>query len=175
MKRHLFWLFSAVLGLTTVPAAANAQIVALGASNTAGKGVAPQYSYPAQLEGMLRAKGYTGQVINAGRNGDTTAGMLARLDASVPNGTRVVILQPGGNDLRRGGDQAQRSGYISQIVTRLQSRGVRVVMLENQMLHAVPAQDRQPDGQHLTPQGYQLLASWIMPQVEQALGMAGGR
>ena len=39
---------------------------------------------------MLRSKGYNGRVLNAGINGDTTAGMLARLDTAVPNGTRVV-------------------------------------------------------------------------------------
>jgi lysophospholipase L1-like esterase len=33
-------------------------IVALGASNTAGWGVASQTAYPAQLEVMLKARGY---------------------------------------------------------------------------------------------------------------------
>jgi acyl-CoA thioesterase I len=83
--------------------------------------------------------------------------MLARLDAAVPNGTRVVILQPGGNDMRRrrgGGGPEERADNINQIVARLRSRGIQVVMLENQMLQAVPAQYHQPDGQHLTPEGY---------------------
>jgi acyl-CoA thioesterase I len=44
---------------------AHAQVVALGASNTAGKGVAPQQAYPAQLEALLRSKGYDGRVVNA--------------------------------------------------------------------------------------------------------------
>ena len=153
-------------------AAAQAQVVALGASNTAGKGVAPQEAYPAQLEAMLRAKGYNGHVVNAGISGDTTDGMLARLDTAVPNGTRVVILQPGGNDFRRGGRGSQaRAENVDQIVSRLRSRGIQVVMLENQMLGAVPAQYHQPDGQHLTPEGYHLLASWLLPQIAPALGL----
>lgn len=155
--------------------AGQAQVVALGASNTLGKGVAPQQAYPAQLETMLKAKGYNGRVVNAGLNGDTTAGMLARLDSAVPNGTRLIILQPGGNDFRRrGGGPEERAGNINQIVSRLRSRGVQVIMLENQMLQAVPAQYRQADEQHLTPEGYRLLASWLMPQVAAALGLPAG-
>jgi type 1 fimbria pilin len=62
----------------------NAQIVALGASSTAGYGVGMQAAYPAQLEEILRAKGRPMTVINAGISGDATGGMLARLSAAVP-------------------------------------------------------------------------------------------
>jgi len=41
------------------------------------------------------------------------------------------------------------------------------------MLQTVPSQYHQPDGQHLTPEGYQLLASWLLPQVMQAMGLRG--
>src|SRR5262245_5955588 len=78
--------------------AASGTIVALGASNTYGKGVARNQAYPAQLEAILRAKGHTVRVINAGINGNTTGQMLARLNGAVPRGTSAVILQPGGND-----------------------------------------------------------------------------
>jgi acyl-CoA thioesterase-1 len=37
-------------------ASSHAQVVALGASNTAGKGVGSSSAYPAQLESILRAK-----------------------------------------------------------------------------------------------------------------------
>jgi acyl-CoA thioesterase-1 len=75
--------------------------VALGASNTFGKGVSRGQAYPAQLEVLLRARGISVHVVNAGINGNTTGEMLARLDSAVPKGTRVVILQPGGNDRRK--------------------------------------------------------------------------
>ena len=164
-----------VFGLVGLVAAAQAQIVALGASNTRGMGVASEAAYPAQLEAMLRAKGYRGRVLNAGISGDTTAGMLTRLDSAVPPDTRVVILQPGGNDLRRrGGGPAARDANIQQIVARLSARGIQVVMLDNDMLHAVPNEYRQADGEHLTPEGYHLLASWLMPKVAALIGLPGG-
>jgi len=128
--------------------------------------VANEAAYPVQLEAMLRAKGYRGRVLNSGISGDTTAGMLARLDSAVPPDTRVVILQPGGNDLRRrGAGAAEREANIEKILSRLGSRGLQVVMLQNDMLQAVPNQYRQADGEHLTPEGYRLLASWLAPKV----------
>ena len=83
-------LFGAILLLGT--AAEAATIVALGASNTYGKGVARNQAYPAQLEAILRARGSGVHVVNAGINGDTTEGMLRRLDQAVPKGTSAVIL-----------------------------------------------------------------------------------
>jgi acyl-CoA thioesterase-1 len=122
-----------------------ATVVALGASNTYGKGVARNQAYPAQLEAILRARGSNVRVVNAGINGDTTEGMLNRLDRAVPNGTIAVILQPGGNDRRKGS-----MDRTADIQSRLAARKIPVIMLGNSMLHGLP---HQPDGQHLTPDG----------------------
>jgi acyl-CoA thioesterase-1 len=73
-------------------------IVALGASGIHGKGVLLSEAFPAQLENMLRADGFNVQVINAGVDGDTTTGMLFRMDSVIPPGTKITIVQPGGND-----------------------------------------------------------------------------
>jgi acyl-CoA thioesterase I len=136
------WVLATVAAVTCP---ADAQLVCLGASNTRGMGVTNEAAYPAQLEAMLRAKGYRGHVVNAGISGDTTAGMLARLDSVISHDTRVVILQPGGNDLRRrGSGPAVRDANIEQIVSRISARGVLVVMLDNDMLHAVPTNTGRP-------------------------------
>ena len=153
----LFGLSNLVVG-----AAEAATIVALGASNTYGKGVARNQSYPAQLEAILRAKGSNVRVVNAGINGDTTEGMLARLDRSVPNETSAVILQPGGNDRRKGSPDR-----TADIRSRLAARGIPVIMLANGMLHGLP---HQSDGQHLTPEGYHMLAESLASQVASAIG-----
>jgi acyl-CoA thioesterase-1 len=156
--------FLALCGAILLPvvAADAATVVALGASNTYGKGVARNQAFPAQLEAILRAKGSNVHVVNAGINGDTTAGMLARLDRAVPNGTSAVILQPGGNDRRKGG--ADRTGEIQ---SRLAARNIPVIMCGNGMLQGLP---HQPDGQHLTPEGYHMLAESLASQVAGAIG-----
>jgi acyl-CoA thioesterase-1 len=101
-------------------------------------------------------------VVNAGINGDTTGGMLARLDRVVPKGTSVVILQPGGNDRRK-----LSPDRTSEIQARLAAMGIKVVLLPNGMLRGKP---HQPDGQHLTPEGYHMLAEELAGQVAGALG-----
>ena len=86
----------------TVSQVQAAEVVALGASNTRGKGVSYSQAYPAHLQRMLRGRGVGVTVRNAGINGNTTGQMLARLNSVISSNTRVVILQPGGNDRRRG-------------------------------------------------------------------------
>ena len=88
-------------------------IVAIGASNTTGFGVGEQNAYPAVLQALLRKKGIAANVTNAGVNGDVTAGMLRRIDSAVPKGTDIVILQPGGNDLRFFGTKAARAANVA--------------------------------------------------------------
>src|SRR3954454_13339882 len=147
--------------------AASINIVVVCASNTYGKGVARGAALPAQLQAMLRAKGYDVRVGNAGINGDTTAGMLRRLNAAVPAGTRLVILQPGNNDVRKGvgGD---RAGNIATITASLPARGVKVLLVERML--AGLRQHLQPDGEHLTAEGFRLAAARMLPQVEAAIG-----
>ena len=169
-----------VLGTLALPASqADAQqvsIVALGASNTYGKGrgqtpggVAPGRAYPAQLQAMLKARGYNVTVRNAGVPGDTTGGMLARLGSAVPNGTQVVILQPGGNDARRGISAGQRSANIAEMQRRLQARGVKVIVLER-IRSLTPQASRDPDGQHFDARGHAAVAAHLVPQVIAAIG-----
>ena len=162
MKRKLWQALLATFALLSVSAAQAATVVALGASNTFGKGVSRSQAYPAQLEALLRAKGLSARVVNAGINGDTTGGMLARLDRVVPKGTSVVILQPGGNDRRKSAPD-----QTSEIEARLAAMGIKVVLLPNGMLRGKP---HQPDGQHLTPEGYHMLAEELVGQVAAALG-----
>jgi len=164
-------LAAGVLGFVaaTQVEAQSVRIVALGASNTNGKGVERSQAYPAQLQALLKQRGVNAIAINAGINGDTTGGMLARLASAVPPGTRIVILQPGGNDRRRGVG-AERSGNIAKIRSQLTARGVRVIMMENSMLQSLPPGERASDGQHFTPRGYAILAQRILPQVLSALG-----
>jgi acyl-CoA thioesterase-1 len=160
-QRMLFGLLGA-LGLLFVGAAQAATVVALGASNTYGKGVSRGQAYPAQLEMLLRARGLNARVINAGINGNTTSEMLARLNSAVQKGTSVVILQPGGNDKRKSAPD-----QTAEIETSLAAMGVKVILLPNGMLHGLP---HQPDGQHLTPEGYHMLAEQLVGQVVSALG-----
>ena len=145
-------------------------IVALGASNTEGWGLPPSVSYPARLQVLLRAKGIDATVHNFGIAGDTTAGMLARLQNGMQAGTRLVILQPGTNDERMG-LAADRARNIEAMRGWLTARNIKLILIENAVLDALPRSELRPDGVHFTPAGYAILAERLLPEVLAALGM----
>jgi acyl-CoA thioesterase-1 len=105
-----------------------ARIVAFGNSLTAGRGVAPDQSYPAQLQRRLREAGYHHQVINAGVSGDTTTGGLRRLDWILKSRPSMVILELGANDGLRGQPLSLMASNLAKIIDGLQQAGVEVVL-----------------------------------------------
>ncbi len=156
------------LCMLMLPLAGHAQaveIVALGASNTWGKGVSRDQAYPRYLQRMLRARGVAARVRNAGINGNTTGQMLKRLKSSISARTRLVILQPGGNDRRRGISREVRRNNIRRIKRYLRNRGIGVVMLRNRLIGSVAKSYRRPDGQHFKGDGYRALAARLLPRV----------
>ena len=157
----------AVMGLG-FPGKAEAQIVAFGASNVAGRGVDSSEAFAAQLERMLAAKGYNVHVSNAGISGDTNAGMLTRLDQAVPDGTRIVLLGTlgGSYNARRLGQGDQKSEYAA-IVARLRSRSIKIIPVT---AAGVVKSDMQADGTHLNADGHARLAARLLPAVIRALG-----
>ena len=169
------WMSGPMLFGTALLCAVGAQaqtqvtIVALGASNTEGWGVVASEAYPRKLQALLNAGNINATVINAGVAGDTTGGMLARLERAVPVGTHVVILQPGTNDERMGLG-AERAGNIEKIRSLVSARDTKLIIIENTMLDALPRKELREDGVHFTPAGYAILAERILPEVLAALG-----
>ena len=80
------------------------------------------------MQRALSAKGLAVNVVNAGVSGDTTAGGLARLDWSVPDGTDAVILELGANDALRGFDPAVTRKALDTMLRRLQERKISVLL-----------------------------------------------
>jgi acyl-CoA thioesterase-1 len=142
--------------------AAALNIVAIGASNTSGWGVGTQNAYPAQLQALLRKKGINATVTNAGVAGDVTAGMLSRLDAAVPKGTDIAILQPGANDLRFFGTKERRVANIAAMAKRLRARGIRVIIYDPEK---IPADFYQWDGIHFNAAAHARIAATLAVQI----------
>jgi len=118
-----------VLGVMPQPAGAGPlQIVGFGDSLMAGYQLAPGDRFTDQLEKALRDKGFDVSVANAGVSGDTTSGGLARLDWSVPDGTALVILEFGGNDMLRGIDPALVDKNLDAMLSRLKERDIPVLL-----------------------------------------------
>jgi acyl-CoA thioesterase-1 len=163
----IFAALALAAGLISFSASAQMlHIVALGASNTAGKGAGAGSAWPAQIEAMLRAKGYSAQVTNAGISGDDTGRMLARLNGAVPDGTKLVILEKAAtNDRQRG---MNTEANMSTIIGRLQARGIKTVVIPG--MHGRAGGRLQADGIHITAEGHAAVAARLLPQVIAAVG-----
>ncbi len=109
-------------------------IVAMGDSLTAGLGVAPKESYPAQLEKLLAERGLNYRVVNAGISGETSSGAKARIDWVLKLNPDIVILETGANDGLRGIDPKLVEENIEQIIVRLKQEEVTVVLTGMMML-----------------------------------------
>lgn len=160
MRRSFILLILALISSSPLEAAV-LNIVAVGASNTSGFGVGAQAAYPAQLQVLLRKKGIRARVTNAGVNGDTTAGMLRRLDSAVPKGTNLVILQPGANDLRFGFSREQRTANIAAMVKRLRARNIRVIVYDPE----IPADFYQWDHIHFNAAAHAKIAAKLAGEI----------
>jgi acyl-CoA thioesterase I len=141
--------------------AGSLNIVVVGASNTAGWGVGAENAFPARLQTILKQRGIDAKVTSAGIIGDTTGGMLRRIDSAVPDNTNLVILQPGTNDLRFFGSKQQRAANISAIADRLRRRHIRVIVLDP----VIPRDFLQWDGIHYTAAAHAKFAMMLAAQI----------
>ncbi len=160
-------LLLAVFAAPAEAVASSIKVVAIGASNTLGWGVDLQKAYPAQLQALLRARGYDVDVRNAGVSFDTTGGMLARLDAEVPDGTNVVIIQPGGNDRRFLVSKERRAANIDAMVAKLKARNIKAVVYDP----VFEPKYYQWDAIHINTDGHTMVAQSLLPQVIAAVAL----
>ena len=104
------------------------KIVVLGDSLSAGLGLSAADAFPAKLQKALKDKGIDVDMSNAGVSGDTASGGRDRLDWSVSDGTRAVIVELGANDALRGIDPSITRAALSDILTRLKARNIAVML-----------------------------------------------
>ncbi|WP_311031086.1 arylesterase [Mesorhizobium koreense] len=122
-------LVAIMAALAVAPAAADpVSIVGMGDSLMAGYELGPGEPFAAKLQDALKKNGYYATVTNAGVSGDTTSDGQARLDWSVPDGTDLVILELGSNDMLRGIDPALTKKNLEAMIERLRARDIKVVL-----------------------------------------------
>lgn len=104
-------------------------ILALGDSLTEGLGVDNDANYPAQLEARLQEMGYNNvKVVNSGLSGETSTGLVNRLDWVLQTKPDITILTIGANDAMRGIEVATIEANIRTAVKRLQDNGSEVIL-----------------------------------------------
>lgn len=104
-------------------------LLCFGDSLTAGYGLENGQAFPEQLQKILDADGYKYRVVNAGYSGDTTTGGLNRMPGSLREEPKIALLELGGNDGLRGIAVDKTRDNLMQMVTSLQGRGAKVILI----------------------------------------------
>jgi acyl-CoA thioesterase I len=105
------------------------------------------------------------EVTNAGVPFETTGMMLRRIDRDVPDGTDIVILEPGGNDRRFFIPPEWRAANIAEMERRLHARSINVIVYDEW----IPLRYRAFDFIHLTHEGHAMIAAALLPRVMEIL------
>ena len=77
-------------------------VLFIGTSLTAGLGLSPDSAYPQLVQQKIESDHLPYEVVNAGVSGETTAGLLRRMDWLMRGKFDVVVLESGANDGLRG-------------------------------------------------------------------------
>lgn len=175
-----------------VAGAAPIHIAAFGDSNTAAFMVGEDKGYPADLEKLLRARGYDVVITNGGVSGAESADGVRSVDTLVPPGTDIAIVFFGRNDKRWGVSEDVTRANIATILTRLKARHIAVLLAgywaydfsDIARAHGAAYYPQFFDGvavnseklpqyklgfdplQHLNADGYAVVAAHIAPAVE---------
>lgn len=103
-------------------------IVCLGDSLTAGRGVDEEQAFPAVVRRLAMADGLDWTVVNAGVSGDTSAGGLRRVAWLVKSKPDWALVALGGNDGLRGQPTTAMSDNLIKIIRQFRAAQVRVAL-----------------------------------------------
>lgn len=115
------------------PAGAAPLVLIAGTSLTAGLGLDPSDAYPAVLQRMADSAGVPARVVNGGLSGETSAGLVRRVDWLLREPPAVVVIETGANDGLRGVDPDSTAANLRRIVGQVRERAPRARILLVQM------------------------------------------
>jgi acyl-CoA thioesterase-1 len=173
-------------------------VIAFGDSLTAGYGAQAGQDYPSRVSA---ATGIA--ILNAGINGDTTEGALARLDKDVlSRDPRIVIVGLGGNDYLQSIPIATTETNLRSIIDKIEGAGAMVIVLgfrfpslnaDYEAMYKRVAKDEQclfvanvlsgiltnpelkSDEVHPNARGYQLMADRVAGPLQKLLRAANAK
>jgi acyl-CoA thioesterase-1 len=111
-------------------------VLFVGTSLTAGLGLEPDSAYPMLIQQRIDSAGLGFEVVNAGVSGETSSGLLDRLDWLTRARFDVLVLETGANDGLRGIPTATLKANIQTALDRLKSTrpGAKVVLVQMEAL-----------------------------------------
>ncbi len=104
------------------------KITCVGDSLTEGLGVSKDAAYPSRLSDLLKAKGYSIEVVNAGVSGATTAGAAAKVRWALKAKPQLILLALGANDGLRGLKLEETKKNLSEAVDVAKKADVKLLL-----------------------------------------------
>jgi acyl-CoA thioesterase-1 len=118
------------------------RILFVGTSLTAGYGLDPDSAYSYMIQRKIDSAGLPFETVNAGVSGETTAGLLERLDWVLKSNFDVIVIESGANDGLRGVEVKAMEANLDSIVRRAKAAHPGSLVLLVQM-EALPNYGRQ--------------------------------
>src|SRR5215218_9703297 len=123
----------AVVDSAPAPLDGRQTILFLGTSLTAGLGLEPDSAFPQQIQRKIDASKLPYQVVNAGVSGETSAGLLRRLDWVLRRPADLIVVETGANDGLRGLPVSATRATIGQVLDRIKRERPNASLLLVQM------------------------------------------
>lgn len=114
----------------------------MGTSLTAGLGLEPDSAWPQQIGRMIDSAGLPYQVVNAGESGETSAGLLARVNWLMRQPADLIVIETGANDGLRGVPIASMRANIQSAIARIKAAqpSARIALVQMEALPNLGAQ-----------------------------------
>jgi acyl-CoA thioesterase-1 len=111
-------------------------VLFVGTSLTAGLGLDPDSAYPMLIQRKIDSTGLKFEVVNAGVSGETSAGLLDRLNWLLNGEFAVMVLETGANDGLRGIPTATLKANLDSAVSRIRARrpDAKLVLVQMEVL-----------------------------------------
>lgn len=107
-----------------------------GTSLTAGLGLDPDSAYPRLIQRKIDSAGLDFEAVNAGVSGETTAGLLQRLDWLLRGNFDVLVIESGANDGLRGVSVSAIEANLRAIIERVRAArpDARILLVQMEAL-----------------------------------------
>jgi len=108
----------------------------VGTSLTAGLGLEPDSAFPMLIQRKLDSAGFAFEVVNAGVSGETSSGLMDRLDWLLRGQFDVMVLETGANDGLRGIPPATLKANLERALARIKAKrpDARVILVQMEAL-----------------------------------------
>lgn len=117
-------------------ARARGVVLFAGTSLTAGLGLDPDSAYPMLIQRKIDSAGLPYDVVNAGVSGETSSGLLDRLDWLLRARFDVLVLETGANDGLRGLPTTTLQSNLETAIDRIKAKrpDARIVLIQMEAL-----------------------------------------